>query len=140
MLTVSLKEKGFIRYLNMNVEFTKFREFLRLRKLVEFIHPLASSLWCLKFQEISKLIPKIFKWRQKELRVQADSMWTKQTQLLELSILQQGLKLKVRIREISTKIKQLLWICFIKEFTLISKRLQMKKIKRKKKLKWDQEI
>jgi hypothetical protein len=73
MLTVSSKEKGFIRYLNMNVEFTKFREFLRLRKLGEFIHLLASSLLCLKFQEISKLIPKIFKWRQKEPQVQADS-------------------------------------------------------------------
>lgn len=124
----------------MNVEFIKFKEFLKLKKLAEFILLLVLYWWCLKSLEILKLILKIFRWKLKELQVQVDSMWTKRIQLLESSILLQESKLKVRIREISIKIKQQLCQCFIKEFTLISKRLQMHKIKQKKKLRWDLEI
>lgn len=140
MPIVSLKERVFIKYLSMNVEFTKFKEYLKLKKLEESIHPLVSFWWCLRYQEISKLILKIYCWRQKELQVQVVNMSIKPTQLSESSILQQESKLKARIREISTKIKQQLWLCFIKEFTLISRKLQMKRIKLKKRLKWDREI
>jgi hypothetical protein len=42
MPIVSLKERVFIKYLSMNVESTKFKEYLKLKKLEESIHPLAS--------------------------------------------------------------------------------------------------
>jgi hypothetical protein len=44
MRIVLLKERELIKYLNMNVEFIKFKEFLKLKKLAEFI-PLLVLYW-----------------------------------------------------------------------------------------------